>query len=75
MVDGKLLLPSISPSSRTADLKAVCSSVAKKLGPAGKMALADYVKESGLREDHEVWPLLEAAFISSRAPRSKRKHQ
>ncbi|CAE7356663.1 unnamed protein product [Symbiodinium sp. CCMP2592] len=73
-LDGKLLLPAITPSSRIVDLKTVLKMVAKKLGELGKAAIKDYLQECGLHDGHEVWPHLEAAFVSNKG-RGKRKAQ
>ena len=64
MADGRLALPPISPSTKAADLKHLFQDIAKRLGAAGKAALVDYAKECGVDEKHEVWPHIEAAFVT-----------
>ena len=71
MADGRLALPPISPSTKVTDLKSLFQDIAKRLGAAGKAALVDYVKECGVDEKHEVWPHIEAAFVT--VPSRKRK--
>lgn len=69
--DGKLLLPPLSSSTRVPDLKVFVQGLAKKVGTVGKAAVADYLRESRFPQDHEIWPVLEAAFVV--APTRKRK--
>lgn len=71
LADGRILLPLLSPARKVADLKLLFQDVAKRLGPVGKTALLDYVKECGIQESHEVWPYIEVGFAS--APSKKRK--
>ena len=71
MANGKTLLPPLSTTSRVPDLKIFVQNLAKKVGPVGKKAVADYLQESGFPQQHEIWPVLEAAFVAK--PAQKRR--
>lgn len=62
--NGKALLPPLSLTTRNPDLKLFVQSLGKKVGPVGKQAVADYLRECGFPHDHEIWPVLEATFIA-----------
>ena len=65
--EGKLILPPLSSGTPSADVRSVLVTVQKKLGVAGRAAMAKYLLEAGLKEDSEVFGMVKEVFGSEAA--------
>ena len=60
--EGVCVLPRISGTTKPEEIKAVLRQINKKMGKAGKKAVATYLESSGIPKESETFMLIDSIF-------------